>query len=523
MATFSQNLLITELTPGDPATLNTWGATWNTNLALIDSSITGELDLNVGGSSDIILTSVQGQPDQSRNVTFIFTGALTGNIKVFWPENLNRNFRIINRTTGNFTLTAAVNNGSGAPAGVTFAVPQDGTPYALASNGTSIGLFLGGYLPNTGGNISGNFGIIRDSQSIAAQLTISGDAGQNKILNYDTDSVLRFNLFVDSEAESGSAAGSNMILAAYLNNGTLVGDVFKVFRNTQSLQFFQSPTMPTPAINDSSTNGATTLYVDRQAFSTASAAESFTTSYAYPLTGGGALVIGGALQVNANTIIGTGLTATTLSINGAAGTNRGLVWGSGGSFRWNLATTSTAEGAGNAGSNLVLQNFDNTGALLSNVFTINRGSGVCTFGVPPNCPTAFFGDASTIVATTAFVNNTIAMSAVSTTTPSGTGVGSPVRVARISFTAPLTGAEYVVTGQIFQTFAGAATGWYVDVFVNGVFSISAMTSVIAQNAVFVMAKFAAPASGPVTVDLRWGGQNGNVAMSFATLMLTVSQ
>lgn len=509
MATFSQNLLITELTPADPATLNTWGATWNTNLALIDSSITGELDLNVGGSADVILTSVQGQPDQSRNVTFIFTGVLAGNINVLWPQSLKRNFRVLNRTTGNFTLTVGANNGSGAPAGATFAVPQDGSPYALSSNGTGIGLWLGGYLPLTGGSVSGNFSIIRDGQNIAAQMTISGDAGNNRALNFDTDSTLRFNLFVTNEAEGGAAAGSNLILAAYTNAGALISNVFKVFRNTQVLQFSASPTMPTPTAGDSSTNGATTLYADRGDFATASAAESFTTSYAYPLSGGG------------NLTVGTGLAGVALNISGAAGTNRSLVWETGVTSRWGWLTNAAAESGGNAGSNFFLQSFNDAGALLNNVMAITRSTGVVGFAQPPTCPTPFFGENSTIMANTQFVNNTIALSAVSTTTP--TGNGSFVQVARVTLTPPgVGGATYIVSAQMSLSFASTATNWGIRFVVNGVAG-KTISSTNIQNSAALMDVITLPAGAGQTVSLQWMGQNANVTMNFATVAMHISQ
>lgn len=503
MATFSQNLLITELTPADPATLNTWGATWNTNLALIDSSITGELDLNVGGSADVILTSVQGQPDQSRNVTFIFTGVLTGNINVLWPQSLKRNFRVLNRTTGNFTLTVGANNGSGAPAGATFAVPQDGSPYALSSNGTGIGLWLGGYLPLTGGSVSGNFSVIRDGENIAAQMTISGDAGNNRALNFDTASNLRFNLFVTNEAESGAAAGSNLILAAYLNNGVLVGNVFKVFRNTQVLQFLASPTMPTPTAGDSSTNGANTLYVDRQAFATAGAAESFTTSYAYPLSGGGNLTVGGLLN-----------------ISGAAGTNRSLVWETGVTPRWSWLTNATAESGGNAGSNFFLQSFNDAGSLISNVMSVTRSTGIVGFSQIPTVPTAPLGDDSTSAANTAFVTNTFALSAVSAT---HTGTGIFVRIARITLTVPTGGATYIVTAQVGQTFGAGTSNWGLEFAINSGTVVNNISSVIPQNSATLMAQITLAAGAGQTIDLFWFGQNVNVSLLFGTLAMQLSQ
>jgi hypothetical protein len=137
MGSFTQNLTLAEPTPGDPAVTNSWGTILNTNAALIDSAVAGILALDVSGSSDVILTSISGQPDQARNARFVFSGVLTGNIKIFWPISLTSVFSVLNATTGAFSLTLAVNNGSGAPDGATVVIRQ-GDTLALSSNGTDI-------------------------------------------------------------------------------------------------------------------------------------------------------------------------------------------------------------------------------------------------------------------------------------------------------------------------------------------------------------------------------------------------
>jgi hypothetical protein len=118
-------------------------------MTLIDSAIAGILSLSVAGNTDVTLTSVQGAPDQARNQHFVFTGALTGNINVFWPLSRNRFFSVKNATTGAFSLTIAV---VGSP-GTTVVVPQ-GETVDLASDGTNIttrfNSFVGG-LTTTGG------------------------------------------------------------------------------------------------------------------------------------------------------------------------------------------------------------------------------------------------------------------------------------------------------------------------------------------------------------------------------------
>ncbi|MBB3457277.1 hypothetical protein FHT86_005595 [Rhizobium sp. BK313] len=68
--------------------------------------------------------------------------------------------------------------------------------------------------------------------------------------------------------------------------------------------------------------------------------------------------------------------STALGLNGAAGTsNRVTNIYSGGSLRWTVGATSTAETGGNAGKNFAFAAFSDTGAFLSTPIIINRGLG----------------------------------------------------------------------------------------------------------------------------------------------------
>lgn len=136
MGSYSANLQLFEPTPLDPATSGQWGGYLNTDFTLIDSAVAGILPLSVAGNSNVILTSTAGAADQARNQLFALSGILTGNITVFWPMGLNRFFTVVNSTTGAFTLTIAVNNGSGSPAGATLVIPQGSV--GAYSDGTNI-------------------------------------------------------------------------------------------------------------------------------------------------------------------------------------------------------------------------------------------------------------------------------------------------------------------------------------------------------------------------------------------------
>lgn len=154
---FTSCLQLVQPAVNNPATTNAWGPLLNTDMALIDSANTGILDLSVAGNTNVVLTSSAGAPDQARNQIFVFTGALTGNITVFWPNGLCRSFSVNNATTGAFTLTIAVNNGSGSPAGSTVTI-QQGQSIALYSDGTNIITRLNSPASGTaGGDLTGSY------------------------------------------------------------------------------------------------------------------------------------------------------------------------------------------------------------------------------------------------------------------------------------------------------------------------------------------------------------------------------
>jgi hypothetical protein len=79
------------------------------------------------------------------------------------------------------------------------------------------------------------------------------------------------------------------------------------------------------------------------------------------------------LMVGTNT-----LAAPQLNINGAAGTTRALQLLTGGSARWSLRANSTTEGGSNAGSDLDILPYDDTGTAMTTVMRIARATGLAT-------------------------------------------------------------------------------------------------------------------------------------------------
>jgi hypothetical protein len=100
------------------------------------------------------------------------------------------------------------------------------------------------------------------------------------------------------------------------------------------------------------------------------------------LTTADVTAVGGAPIVNPT--FTTGITTPLAVIDGPAGTVRNLLFDTGGSRRWQIDTDSTPEAGANAGSNLIINAYNDAGALLATAMSANRASGAVSF---PNTAT----------------------------------------------------------------------------------------------------------------------------------------
>lgn len=97
-------------------------------------------------------------------------------------------------------------------------------------------------------------------------------------------------------------------------------------------------------------------------------------TYAVPLAGGS---MTGNLSI-------TETTATAqLALSASAGQYRQLLFSTAGVPRWVLLTDNAAESGSNAGSNLALLGYSDAGAAITTPISINRATGVTTFGARP--------------------------------------------------------------------------------------------------------------------------------------------
>tara|TARA_R100001510_G_scaffold12802_1_gene9997 strand:+ start:401 stop:1444 length:1044 start_codon:yes stop_codon:yes gene_type:complete len=105
MSTYSDRLKLELMATG--ANANTWGNNTNTNLQTVDAFGAGYLAKSVAGSADVTLTTGNSDPTaEAAKKVIEFTGALTGDIKVFIPA-VENNYIFFNNTTGSHTLTVA--------------------------------------------------------------------------------------------------------------------------------------------------------------------------------------------------------------------------------------------------------------------------------------------------------------------------------------------------------------------------------------------------------------------------------
>ncbi|MBP7252275.1 MAG: hypothetical protein KBA75_02175, partial [Alphaproteobacteria bacterium] len=88
----------------------------------------------------------------------------------------------------------------------------------------------------------------------------------------------------------------------------------------------------------------------------------------------------GAINLKGNTYVRpvTGTGSSSLNLWGNSDYDRFLNFTTTGTNRWALGADSTAESGGNAGSNFVIRNYDDAGALLGTPFSVDRATGNVT-------------------------------------------------------------------------------------------------------------------------------------------------
>lgn len=114
------------------------------------------------------------------------------------------------------------------------------SPEDLLSNETTLATALASP-PAIGGTTAaeGTFtGLTVANTGVGVISTIGGDAGRNRILEYETSSVDRWWIAANNVAEAGSDAGSNLLITAFDDSGTTLGSALQITRATRDVKIF---------------------------------------------------------------------------------------------------------------------------------------------------------------------------------------------------------------------------------------------------------------------------------------------
>jgi hypothetical protein len=154
---------------------NTWGEKANENFELIGEAIAGFESISVAGSGNYTLSTSNAATDQARKAFLTFTGLLTGSRTIIIPSS-SKTYIIRRATTGSHTLTVKTAAGTGVDvaANATVVVACDGTDCFSVAGATSTSVDLSGYMPLSGGTMSGTLAIASGTTS-SPGLTFSGD------------------------------------------------------------------------------------------------------------------------------------------------------------------------------------------------------------------------------------------------------------------------------------------------------------------------------------------------------------
>lgn len=87
---------------------------------------------------------------------------------------------------------------------------------------------------------------------------------------------------------------------------------------------------------------------------------------------------------------GDGSAGISIRLNGIPGAAKLIDFQTGALSRWKFQVLGTAESGSNAGSDLVVRRFDDSGVSLGDAIALNRATGVATFSAAPGVPDASF-------------------------------------------------------------------------------------------------------------------------------------
>lgn len=230
---------------------------------------------------------------------------------------------------------------------------------------TTVSSTVAGYLPLTGGTLSGTvsisrFATIDGGTGGPAQLFLDTPVGGQHMIAARSGGLARWTIMPgDPSNESGTSTGADFVVSRYNNAGSFIDNPLTIARSDGLLVLRGDATAPLGA--------ATKQYVDS---AVTRAGGPF-----LPLTGG---QISGNLGVtNSLTVASTaGVWAGLILSKSAPGLGNQIIGQTASSNRWTINPgDQTAESGGNAGSDFGIARYSDAGAYLGSPLTIQRSTG----------------------------------------------------------------------------------------------------------------------------------------------------
>lgn len=213
-STYSDRLKLELQGTGENA--GTWGDKTNNNLEVLDAFAGGFLSKNVGGSSNVTLTTANASAtSEASNKVIDLNGTLTGNITVFIPAKEN-NYIVYNNTSGSFSLTLAA-TGHGAN-GVAITQGAYDVVYCEGASNYNVSRILSnfGAISTQDLTVTGNVNASVDA-NITGNASITGNVSITGTANVTADVNAAANVNV-----TGTINGTTATLSANVNANNVV-------------------------------------------------------------------------------------------------------------------------------------------------------------------------------------------------------------------------------------------------------------------------------------------------------------
>ena len=220
------------------------------------------------------------------------------------------------------------------PRQTSFTDTTEATAYNAASVIHAGGIGVGGHIFVKNNVYAGSAVFGSGTDTVNRTITVRTAAGYERNFAFYTGANCRWKLTCNSNAETGSDAGSTLSIDAYTDAGAFIDSPMSVIR----------------------------------------AAGGTITFSARPV-----VISGQTLSVGAS----AAAAPAAIAINSAAGYSKNVTYRTAGSLRWSHGSDNSAEGGSNAGSNFLISAYSDTGVWIDNPIVINRvAGGTITFARP---------------------------------------------------------------------------------------------------------------------------------------------